>query len=71
MAIVGLTEYEMLRDFLYSKMRGARFGDPSDDEQKDAAASPGAEPADETLELLTDIRDEIRTLREQLGRPGS
>ena len=52
-------------------MRGARFGGTSEDEQADAAASPGAEPADETLELLTDIRDEIRALREQLGRAGS
>ena len=71
MAIVGLTGYEMLRDFLYSRMRGARFGEPSDDEQADAAPSPGTEPADETLELLTDIRDEIRALREHLGRAGS
>ncbi|MHC4142972.1 MAG: PH domain-containing protein [Planctomycetota bacterium] len=71
MAIVGLTEYEMLRDFLYSRMRGARFGETPDDEQADATPPPGAEPADETLELLTDIRDELRALRERMGRAAS
>ncbi|MHC4347919.1 MAG: PH domain-containing protein [Planctomycetota bacterium] len=71
MAIVGLTEYEMLRDFLYSRMRGARFGETSDDEAADAAPDEGAEPADETLELLTDIRDELRALRGQMGRAAS
>jgi uncharacterized membrane protein YdbT with pleckstrin-like domain len=72
MAIVGLTEYAMLRDFLYSRMRGARFGESARGEQPEPqAVAPGAEPADETLELLTDIRDEIRALREHLGRAGS
>jgi putative membrane protein len=70
MAIVGLTEYETIRDFLYFRMRGARFGDKADGEQKDAAA-PGTAPGDETLALLTDIRDELRALREQMGRAAS
>jgi putative membrane protein len=71
MAIVGLTEYAMLRDFLYLRMRGARFGETSEGEQSAAVSSRGPEPADETLELLTDIRNEIRALREHLGRAGS
>ena len=59
MAIVGLTEYENLRDFLYSRMRGARFGDDDDGAEADI------EPDDEVLALLTEIRDEIRALRDQ------
>jgi putative membrane protein len=65
MAIVGLTEFAMLRDFLYLRMRGARFGDA------DAADEPGAAPADETVDLLTEIRDEIRALRERLEGAGA
>jgi putative membrane protein len=65
MAIVGLTEYDNLRDFLYSRMRGARFGDADED------GEVGAEPDDDALALLTDIRDEIRALREQRGEAGA
>jgi putative membrane protein len=71
MAIVGLIQYEMLRDFLYSRMRGARFRDKPEGEQPEAGSAQGPEAADETLELLTEIRDEIRALRERLGRAGS
>jgi putative membrane protein len=69
MAIVGLTQYGMLRDFLYTRMRGARFGDKAADAPPGAAAAAPAS-ADETLELLTDIRDEIRALRQRLGDGG-
>ena len=63
MAIVGLPEYELVRDFLYSRMRGARFG--HEGEVRPAASDAGAE--DDALALLTEIRDEVRALREQLG----
>jgi putative membrane protein len=57
MSIVGLAEYEDLRDFLYSKMRGARPG----------AEEPAAAPeGDETLRLLGEIRDELRAVRASL-----
>ncbi len=62
MAIVGLTEHADVRDFLYSKMRGARFGEVDEDEAEPAAAAP----AGEAFELLTEIRDEIRAVRERL-----
>ena len=65
MAIVGLTEFEALRDFLYSKMRGARF--PKETRAGEAAEPSAQAGADETVELLTDIRDEIRALRQRLG----
>ncbi len=66
MSIVGLTEYDALRDFLYSKMRGARFGDQdpvskSDGQGSISATAPSG--ADEAVALLTEIRDEIRALR--------
>ncbi len=66
MSIVGLTEYDALRDFLYSKMRGARFGEQesrrTDPNGVDTDAS-AADSDDEAVALLTEIRDEIRALR--------
>jgi putative membrane protein len=56
-AIEGLKNYDEIRDFLYSRMRGAKVGD----EEKD---KPAAGP-DEVLNLLTEIRDELRALREK------
>lgn len=64
MSIVGLLEYEAVRDFLYSKMRGARFGE----KESTAAAAPAA--ADDAAQLLGEIRDELRAIRERLeARP--
>ena len=69
MAIVGLRVYQRVRDFLYLRMRGARFGD------QDAAEVEGAGPEaveagagdDEVLALLTEIRDEVRALGARLA----
>ena len=74
MSIVGLTEYDALRDFLYSKMRGARFGDQdpvSTGDGRGITSATAPSGADEAVALLTDIRDEIRALRrrqEDAGR---
>jgi putative membrane protein len=57
MTIEGLSIYDQLRDFLYLKMRGARFGDD------DPNAPAGHAPADDVLAILTEIREEIRLLR--------
>lgn len=54
MKIEGVLEAEALRDFLYHQMRGARH---------DEDVEPHSAPADEALELLREIRDEIRSLR--------
>lgn len=54
MGIEGLAEYEQVRDYLYSRMRGATL------QQKTVPAEHG----DEATELLTQIRDELRALRE-------
>lgn len=55
MTIEGIVEYDALRDFLYSRMRGARG----------ATVTGDAEPAsdDEALALLREIRDTLAALR--------
>ncbi|HVZ35063.1 MAG TPA: PH domain-containing protein [Polyangiaceae bacterium] len=58
MSIVGLTEFELVRDFLYSRMRGAEAG------RADAAAQ------DPQLDLLRELLGEVRRLRLALA-PGS
>ena len=62
MSIVGLLEYEQVRDFLYSQMRGAGPAEPGAG-PSDARAPGTEESSDETLRLLTEIRDELRELR--------
>ncbi|CAG1009034.1 hypothetical protein PHYC_03644 [Phycisphaerales bacterium] len=62
MQIQGVYEFDALRDFLYMKMRGARGH-----EEPGAGAAPAG---DETLALLTQIRDEVARLRRDLERKG-
>ena len=60
MTIEGVLEPERLRDFLYTRMRGARgeIVTPADTESPDATRSPD----DEALTLLREIRDGLREL---------
>ena len=60
LTIEGFKEYEAIRDFLYSRMRGAR--------EKTAHAPPPLPQAtgDEAVTLLLAIRDELRQTRELL-----
>lgn len=60
MAIEGLSNFDELRDFLYSKMRGARFGESDED---DETAAPAHGQSDDVVDLLTQIRDELRLLQ--------
>jgi putative membrane protein len=55
MTIEGIRDPEALRDFLYARMRGARV--------EGEAGAPGASPADEALDLLRGIRDDLRQVR--------
>jgi len=55
MTIEGILEVDGLRDFLYSKMRGARG--------ESAPVSTESEPVDEVLQLLHEIRDGLVALR--------
>jgi putative membrane protein len=59
MSIEGVLAYEALRDYLYTRMRGARgLAEPEAEAAADGAgdAAPG-EAGDEALELLREIRD--------------
>jgi len=62
--IDGVLEAEALRDYLYTKMRGVRDG-AHVAAQTPEGASDG-EPHDETLALLTEIRDSLRQLETRL-----
>ncbi len=69
MAIVGLAEFEDVRDYFYSRMRGARVGDR--DQPHGDGAADGAPGPEVVLELLTEIRDEIRSLRGRMEQGGA
>ena len=62
--IVGVREFEAIRDYLYARLRGVR----SDGRVGAAAARPGA--ADDELRLLASIRDEVRAAARALAGPG-
>ncbi len=65
MSIDGILEAEQLRDFLYTRMRGAKGLD--DGTTHLALVAPAA---DESLQLLHEIRDSLRTLADR-GRDAS
>jgi putative membrane protein len=67
MSIEGILQADELRDFLYTKMRGARDHTPHTAQKADAGAVRGD---DEALELLRDIRNSLGRLaarREEAG----
>ncbi|MCA9600802.1 MAG: PH domain-containing protein [Myxococcales bacterium] len=82
MAIVGVPEFESLRDFLYARMRGARFGQEADAGSVGALPAPGSaaptlpspdDPSgggDAALGVLTDMRDTLVRIRERIERRG-
>lgn len=58
LTVEGFKEYEVIRDFLYTRMRGVHPPAP-------AAGTPAvAVGGDETVALLLGIRDELRRTRE-------
>lgn len=61
MTIEGIRNPETLRDYLYSRMRGAT------EDAGDSAADDDTAPADEALALLHEIRNELKSLRESRG----
>lgn len=60
LSIVGLHEFDEIRDFLYSKMRGYKTDSPKPADTQTADDS-------EALLLLREIRDEIK----KMNQPGS
>lgn len=63
LSIVGLEEFDDIRNFLYTRMRGARGETPLETEQ--TAGEP------ESLQLLKQIRDELRFIRQSAQGGGS
>ncbi|HVT73496.1 MAG TPA: PH domain-containing protein [Lacunisphaera sp.] len=65
MTIEGLKEFEALRDFLYSKMRGVKDHPPA----APAVAAPAAGSAPgELAAALREVAGELRAVREELAR---
>lgn len=63
MTIEGLKEYEEVRDFLYSKMRGV--SDPAESPAASTAASAAARASDaELAETLREVARELQLTRE-------
>lgn len=78
MTIEGIPQFEELRDFLYSRMRGARDGGGAGAASTGHAAAPrpptAATPAGDTDELATvllQVTAELRALRRDLTAKGA
>ncbi|MEO7677079.1 MAG: PH domain-containing protein [Verrucomicrobiota bacterium] len=67
LVIEGFKEYEAIRDFLYTRMRGYKEhkSATNDSSVKNASANTGENP--EVVELLKNICDELRRTRELLA----
>jgi putative membrane protein len=61
MTIEGLTEFEAVRDFLYSKMRGVKDRGPAPAPPGSVAASPSS--GDELTGTLREVAAELRQIR--------
>lgn len=68
MTIEGLREFEAIRDYLYSRMRGARDPVAADRTAGSGAALP-AGTLGELTSTLREIAAEVRALRESLAVP--
>ena len=68
LVIEGFKEFEAIRDFLYTRMRGAKGGTYgiSVSTAEMPESSSAAEVNDESVMLLLSIRDELRRTRELL-----
>jgi putative membrane protein len=64
MTIEGLHEFAMVRDFLYTKMRGVKSGGPAH------APAPAAEGggSHDLAQALREVASELRAVREALSR---
>lgn len=69
MTLEGLPDLEGVRDFLYSRMRGAAEGPTADRPTAGGGRPPGvpAQDADALAAVLRDVAGELRALREELA----
>jgi putative membrane protein len=63
LVIEGFKEYEMIRDFLYTRMRGYK-GAVSSPPAINTVSAPGDLQGQDAVALLMSIRDELRRTRE-------
>jgi membrane protein YdbS with pleckstrin-like domain len=71
LTIEGFKEFEMIRDFLYTRMRGYRH-EPSRPTAPSAVSAKVAAGDDaDAVAVLLEIRDELRRTREALSKGGS
>ncbi len=69
MTIEGVAAYEALRDYLYSKMRGARHLDRSPAPRPVSTGTETGGAADaELVAVLRDVASELRALRSEIER---
>jgi len=66
LVIEGFREFEAIRDFLYTRMRGYQTHPSTKAEPSVSALVGGPAGETESLSLLTGIRDELRRTRELL-----
>ncbi len=71
LVIEGFKEFEAIRDFLYTRMRGYQQQPASPTAAAPPSASAPAEGGDEMVSLLLNIRDELRRTRELLEQRGA
>jgi putative membrane protein len=70
MVIEGFQEFEAIRDFLYTRMRGYRAAEGRGSALP-AASGPGAGTDADEVALLLEIRNELRRVREALESKNS
>jgi uncharacterized protein len=68
MTIEGLHEFAMVRDFLYSKMRGVRGGALAGTPERPRAAGQTTPAEDDLATALREVAAELRAVREALER---
>ncbi len=68
LVIEGFTEYEAIRDFLYTRMRGYHAPGKSLPNESGETPAASTDPNAEMIALLQTIRDELRQTRELLGK---
>src|SRR5687768_949075 len=71
LVIEGFKEFEAIRDFLYTRMRGYQQQPVSATAVATPAAPGTAEGGNEMVALLLNIRDELRRTRELLEQRGA
>jgi putative membrane protein len=69
LTIEGIKEFDMLRDFLYSRMRGVKDHHVPTNIPATSAAAPGTS-ADELTAALREVTTELRAVREAIEKRG-